>query len=66
MSVIVTIFWYLVMSYIDSQKNKSYVLYDAILFCSGAMELAVPDHQEQIGGIGHTKEFGLENMHIAS
>lgn len=30
MSAIVTIFWYLVMSYIDSQKNKSYVLYDAI------------------------------------
>ena len=36
------------------------------LLCSGAMELAVPDHQEQIGGIGHTKEFGQENLHIAS
>lgn len=37
------------------------------LFSSGVMESAVGDHQEQIGGTGHTKEsWPLGELEIAS
>jgi hypothetical protein len=41
------ILWSLVTSY----------LMPSLIFCSGVMESAVADHQEQIGGTGHTEGF---------
>lgn len=38
-------------------KSTTNILHGALLFCSGVMEWAVRDHPEQIGGIGHTKDF---------
>lgn len=39
------------------------VLHRAILICSGVMEWAVEDHQEQIGGTGHTRDASLD-LHL--
>lgn len=39
------------------------ILDRAILICSGVMEWAVEDHQEQIGGTGHTRDASLD-LHL--
>ena len=33
------------------------MLLEALLFCSGVMELAAGDHPDQTGGTGRTKEI---------